>query len=63
MVFGVLLCVEVDWLYVFVFDVGWIVVCEFKEYLWYSDCYYVLFVEDVDGICIEFMYNFLCESI
>ena len=38
-------------------DAGWTAVREPKEYPRYSERYYASFVEDADGIRLEFMYN------
>lgn len=48
---------EVDRLHAVALDAGWTAVREPKEYPRYSDRYYASFVEDADGIRIEFMYN------
>ena len=38
-------------------DAGWTAVREPKDYPRYSHRYYASFVEDADGIRLEFMYN------
>ncbi|MCM3781172.1 VOC family protein [Microbacterium hydrocarbonoxydans] len=48
---------EVDRLHDIAKDAGWTVVREPKEYPRYSARYYASFVEDADGIRIEFMHN------
>ena len=48
---------EVDRLHQIAMDAGWTAVREPKEYPRFSDRYYATFVEDADGIRIEFMYN------
>ncbi|AZH77600.1 MULTISPECIES: VOC family protein [Microbacterium] len=57
MAFGVPSRAEVDRLHALALDAGWTAVREPKEYPRYSDRYYASFVEDADGIRIEFMYN------
>lgn len=48
---------EVDRLHAIATDAGWTAVREPKEYPRYSARYYASFVEDADGIRVEFMYN------
>lgn len=48
---------EVDRLHAVALDAGWTAVREPKEYPRYSERYYASFVEDADGIRIEFMHN------
>lgn len=48
---------EVDRLHAVALDADWTVVREPKEYPRYSDRYYASFLEDDDGIRIEFMHN------
>ncbi len=48
---------EVDRLHAIAIDAGWTVVREPKEYPRFSDRYYAAFVEDDNGIRIEFMHN------
>lgn len=48
---------EVDRLHTIALDAGWSPVREPKEYPRYTERYYASFVEDADGIRIEFMYN------
>lgn len=48
---------DVDRLHAIAVNAGWTAVREPKEYPRYSDRYYASFVEDADGIRIEFMYN------
>ena len=48
---------EVDRLHAVALDAGWTSVREPKDYPRYSERYYASFVEDADGIRIEFMFN------
>ncbi len=48
---------EVDRLHAIAVGAGWVVVREPKEYPRFSDRYYASFVEDDNGIRIEFMHN------
>lgn len=48
---------EVDRLHTIALDAGWTAVREPKDYPRYTDHYYASFVEDADGIRVEFMYN------
>src|SRR5690606_7504603 len=48
---------EVDRLHGVAVAAGWLVVREPKEYPRFSDRYYASFVEDDNGIRIEFMHN------
>ncbi|GAA1535593.1 catechol 2,3-dioxygenase-like lactoylglutathione lyase family enzyme [Microbacterium ginsengiterrae] len=48
---------EVDRLHSIAVDVGWVVIREPKLYPRFSDRYYASFVEDDNGIRIEFMHN------
>lgn len=48
---------EVDRLHAIALDAGWTAVRDPKEYPRYSERYYASFVEDDDGIRIEFMHN------
>ncbi|KJQ53810.1 VOC family protein [Microbacterium sp. SA39] len=48
---------DVDRLHAIALDAGWTAVRDPKEYPRYSDRYYASFVEDADGIRIEFMHN------
>lgn len=48
---------EVDRLHAVARDAGWSAVREPKEYPRYTERYYASFVEDADGIRIEFMHN------
>ncbi|WP_343075851.1 VOC family protein [Microbacterium horticulturae] len=48
---------EVDRLHEIATDAGWTVVREPKEYPRFTDRYYASFVEDDNGIRLEFMYN------
>lgn len=48
---------QVDRLHSVARDAGWTVVREPREYPRYSDRYYASFVEDADGIRVEFMHN------
>jgi catechol 2,3-dioxygenase-like lactoylglutathione lyase family enzyme len=48
---------DVDRLHDIAVDAGWSVVREPKPYPRFSNRYYASFVEDADGIRIEFMYN------
>ncbi|MBT2484749.1 MULTISPECIES: VOC family protein [unclassified Microbacterium] len=48
---------EVDRLHAVALDAGWTAVRHPKHYPRYTDRYYASFVEDDDGIRIEFMYN------
>lgn len=47
----------VDRLHAVAREAGWSAVRDPKEYPRYTDRYYASFVEDADGIRIEFMYN------
>jgi predicted lactoylglutathione lyase len=57
MAFAVPSRAEVDRLHDLALDAGWTAVREPKEYPRYSERYYASFVEDADGIRLEFMYN------
>ncbi|NYF29170.1 MULTISPECIES: VOC family protein [unclassified Microbacterium] len=48
---------DVERLHAIAEDSGWTAVREPKEYPRYSERYFASFVEDPDGIRIEFMYN------
>lgn len=48
---------EVDRLHAIALEAGWTAVRDPKEYPRYSDRYYASFVEDDNGIRIEFMHN------
>ncbi|WP_314476065.1 VOC family protein [uncultured Microbacterium sp.] len=48
---------QVEHLHVVALEAGWTAIREPKEYPRYSERYYASFVEDVDGIRVEFMYN------
>ena len=48
---------EVDRLHRIALEAGWSAVRDPKEYPRFSDRYYATFVEDDDGIRIEFMHN------
>lgn len=48
---------EVDRLHAIALDAGWTAVREPKEYPRFTDRYYASFVEDDNGIRIEFMHN------
>lgn len=48
---------EVDRLHAIAVDAGWTVVREPKKYPRFNDRYYASFVEDDNGIRIEFAYN------
>jgi catechol 2,3-dioxygenase-like lactoylglutathione lyase family enzyme len=48
---------EVDRLYAMALDAGWTAVREPKTYPRFNDRYYASFVEDGNGIRIEFAYN------
>ncbi|MFS0911908.1 VOC family protein [Microbacterium sp. 179-I 3D2 NHS] len=48
---------EVDRLHTIAMDAGWTAVRDPKPYPRYSEGYYASFVEDADGIRIEFMVN------
>lgn len=48
---------HVDRLHAVAVDAGWTAVREPKEYPRYSERYYAAFVEDADGIRVEFMHN------
>lgn len=53
---------EVDRLHRIARDAGWSVVRDPKEYPRFSDRYYAAFLEDENGIRIEFMHNPPSES-
>lgn len=48
---------EVERLHRIALDAGWTAVRDPKEYPRFTDRYYASFLEDVDGIRIEFMHN------
>ncbi|WP_431692669.1 hypothetical protein [Microbacterium maritypicum] len=48
---------QVEHLHAVALEAGWTAIREPKEYPRYSERYYASFVEDVDGIRVEFMYN------
>jgi len=48
---------EVDRLHTIAMDAGWTAVREPKEYPRFTERYYASFVEDDNGIRLEFMYN------
>ncbi len=48
---------EVDRMHALATDAGWTVVREPKEYPRFTPTYYASFVENADGIRIEFMHN------
>nr|WP_315266302.1 VOC family protein [Microbacterium lemovicicum] len=54
---------EVDRLHAVAIEAGWTSVREPKPYPRFSDRYYASFVEDDNGVRIEFMYNPPQESL